>query len=81
LLPRARHLYSAAQLRSQCAQGSGPWSPRETRATFFFVLGDSFPKDKDDIEHFSARSALIQELHIVNAGPWAYRVKVLRKNE
>jgi hypothetical protein len=51
------------------------------RATIFFVLGDSFPKDKDDIEHFSARSALIQELHIVNAGPWAYRVKVLRKNE
>jgi hypothetical protein len=40
-----------------------------------------FPKDMDDIEHFSARSALIQELHIINAGPWAYRVNVLRKNE
>jgi hypothetical protein len=47
----------------------------------FLCFGDLFPKDMDDIEHFSARSALIQELHIINAGPWAYRVNVLRKNE
>ena len=47
----------------------------------FFVLGDLFPKDKDDNEYLCTRSTFIQELDEGEAGPWAYRIKVLQKNE
>jgi cyclopropane fatty-acyl-phospholipid synthase-like methyltransferase len=50
------------------------------RPAGYFVLGDLFPINKDDNEYLCARSTLIQELDEGRAGPWAYRIKVLRKN-
>ena len=50
------------------------------RPAGFFVLGDLFPKSNEDLKYFSSRAALIQELREGNFGPWAYGIKVLRKN-
>lgn len=47
----------------------------------FFVLGDLFPKGKEDLEYFRAHLRLIDESNEGNAGRWVYGVKVLRKSE
>lgn len=45
----------------------------------FFVIGDLFPHDKADIDYFRKLSTLINELDESGSGPWAYKIKVLRK--
>ena len=46
----------------------------------FFVIGDVFPQDKADIDYFRGRSNLADELDESGSGPWAYKIKVLRKH-
>ena len=45
----------------------------------FFVIGDLFPRDKADMDYFRQRSTLVNELDEGGSGPWAYKIKVLRK--
>ncbi|HLJ88089.1 MAG TPA: class I SAM-dependent methyltransferase [Candidatus Angelobacter sp.] len=45
----------------------------------FFVIGDLFPDDKADMDYFRERSTLINESDEGGAGPWKYKIKVLRK--
>jgi cyclopropane fatty-acyl-phospholipid synthase-like methyltransferase len=45
----------------------------------FFVIGDLFPHDKVDMDYFRDRSTLIDEFDESGSGPWAYKIKVLRK--
>jgi cyclopropane fatty-acyl-phospholipid synthase-like methyltransferase len=45
----------------------------------FFVIGDLFPQDKADMDYFRQRSTLINELDESGSGPWAYKIKVLKK--
>ena len=45
----------------------------------FFVMGDLFPHDNDDMEYFRECSTLIDELDEGDSGPWAYKVKALKK--
>jgi cyclopropane fatty-acyl-phospholipid synthase-like methyltransferase len=47
----------------------------------FFVIGDLFPRDKADMDYFRKRSTLIKELDESGSGPWAYKIKVLRKHK
>jgi SAM-dependent methyltransferase len=47
----------------------------------FFVIGDLFPHDKADMNYFRERSTLIIELDESVSGPWAYRIKVLKKHK
>jgi cyclopropane fatty-acyl-phospholipid synthase-like methyltransferase len=47
----------------------------------FFVIGDLFPQGKADIDYFRQRSTLINESDESGLGPWAYKIKVLRKHE
>jgi cyclopropane fatty-acyl-phospholipid synthase-like methyltransferase len=47
----------------------------------FFVIGDLFPQGTADIDYFHQRSTLISELDETGLGPWAYKIKVLRKHE
>jgi ubiquinone/menaquinone biosynthesis C-methylase UbiE len=47
----------------------------------FFVVGDVFPHDKADMDYFRERSTLVDELDESGSGPWAYKIKVLRKHE
>jgi cyclopropane fatty-acyl-phospholipid synthase-like methyltransferase len=45
----------------------------------FFVIGDFFPHAKADMDYFRERSIVINELDQNGSGPWAYKIKVLRK--
>jgi cyclopropane fatty-acyl-phospholipid synthase-like methyltransferase len=45
----------------------------------FFVIGDVFPHDKTDLDYFRKCSTLIQEVDQGGAGPWKYKIRVLRK--
>jgi cyclopropane fatty-acyl-phospholipid synthase-like methyltransferase len=45
----------------------------------FFVIGDLFPRGKADMDYFRERSTLINELDEGGSGPWAYKIRVLRK--
>lgn len=45
----------------------------------FFVIGDLFPHDKADMDYLRERSTLARELDQNGSGPWAYKIKVLRK--
>jgi SAM-dependent methyltransferase len=45
----------------------------------FFVVGDLFPHGREDMEYFVERSTLVKQLDEGTSGPWAYKVKVLRK--
>jgi SAM-dependent methyltransferase len=45
----------------------------------FFVIGDLFPRGKTDVDYLHERSTLIDELHEGDSGPWAYKIKLLRK--
>jgi len=44
-----------------------------------FVIGDLFPHGKADMDYFRERSTLMNELEESGSGPWAYKIKVLRK--
>jgi SAM-dependent methyltransferase len=44
-----------------------------------FVIGDLFPHGKADMDYFRERSTLMNELAESGSGPWAYKIKVLRK--
>jgi predicted methyltransferase len=46
----------------------------------YFVIADLFPHDKADMDCFSERSALVDELDQGGSGHWQYQIKVLRKN-
>lgn len=45
----------------------------------FFVIGDLFRHEKADADYFRERSTLINDLDEGSSGPWAYKLKVLRK--
>jgi cyclopropane fatty-acyl-phospholipid synthase-like methyltransferase len=45
----------------------------------FFVIGDLFPHGKADMDYLRQHSTLINELDESGSGPWAYKIKVLRK--
>lgn len=45
----------------------------------FFVIGDSFPHAKADMNYFSQHSTVIKELDQSSSGPWAYKIEVLKK--
>jgi cyclopropane fatty-acyl-phospholipid synthase-like methyltransferase len=49
------------------------------KARGHFVIGDLFPHGKADMDYFRERSTLIIELDEGGSGPWAYKIKVLRK--
>jgi cyclopropane fatty-acyl-phospholipid synthase-like methyltransferase len=45
----------------------------------YFVIGDLFPHDKDDMDYFGELSTPVNELDESDSGPWPYKIKVLRK--
>jgi cyclopropane fatty-acyl-phospholipid synthase-like methyltransferase len=45
----------------------------------FFVIGDFFPQGKADMDYFRRRSTVMNEFDESGSGPWAYKIKVLRK--
>jgi cyclopropane fatty-acyl-phospholipid synthase-like methyltransferase len=45
----------------------------------FLVIGDLFPHERTDMNYFRQRSTLIREVDEGSSGPWAYKIKVLRK--
>ena len=45
----------------------------------YFVIGDLFPHGKADMDYFRERLTLINESDEGGSGPWAYKIKVLRK--
>jgi cyclopropane fatty-acyl-phospholipid synthase-like methyltransferase len=45
----------------------------------YFVIGDLFPRGKEDMDFFLTKSTLINELHEGSFGRWHYQIKVLRK--
>ncbi len=47
----------------------------------FFVIGDLFPHDKADMDYLRERSTLIREIDRSGSGPWAYKIKVLKKSK
>jgi hypothetical protein len=44
-----------------------------------FVIGDWFPHDTADMDYFRERSTLMNDLDESGSGPWAYKIKILRK--
>lgn len=46
----------------------------------FFVIGDLFPHDKADTRYFHGRATVLSELDEGGSRPWAYKIRVLKKN-
>jgi cyclopropane fatty-acyl-phospholipid synthase-like methyltransferase len=44
-----------------------------------FVIGDLFPQNKADMDYLRQCATLISESDESGSGPWAYKIKVLRK--